>query len=63
MKIKELELIDLGIYIKKFKALVIADTHIGYEESLNKQGIFIPKFFRKRDQIHIFAIAIKINNC
>jgi len=44
---KDFEFVDLGIYIKKFKALIIADTHIGYEESLNKQGIMIPKFHFK----------------
>jgi len=41
---KNIEIIDLCLYLKKEKVLVIADTHIGYEESLNKQGVLIPRF-------------------
>lgn len=42
---KEIEIVDktLGIFLRKFKALVIADLHIGYEAALEKQGIQIPK--------------------
>jgi uncharacterized protein len=40
---KNIELIDLALYIKPHNALVISDVHIGYEESLNKQGILIPR--------------------
>ena len=42
--LKDIEIVDLGIYLKKENILVIADTHIGYEESLNKQGVLIPRF-------------------
>ena len=38
-----IELIDLALYLKKEKTLIIADTHIGYEEALNKQGVLIPR--------------------
>ena len=41
---KGIEIMDLGLYIKKHKLLVFADFHIGYEESLNKQGVLIPRF-------------------
>jgi len=41
---KGIEVIDLCLYLKKKKVLIFADTHIGYEESLNKQGILIPRF-------------------
>ncbi|MFH1209347.1 MAG: metallophosphoesterase [archaeon] len=45
MKIlKDIEIIDLALYLKKEKILVIGDVHIGYEEALNKQGILIPRF-------------------
>lgn len=37
------EIVDLGLYIKKEKILVVSDFHLGYEEALNKQGIFIPR--------------------
>ena len=38
----EIMIIDLALLIDK--TLIIADTHIGYEESLNKQGILVPRF-------------------
>ncbi|HIH42424.1 TPA: metallophosphoesterase [Candidatus Woesearchaeota archaeon] len=40
---KEIQIIDLCLYLKKYNALVISDIHIGYEEALNKQGILIPR--------------------
>ncbi|MEM4247757.1 MAG: metallophosphoesterase, partial [Candidatus Nanoarchaeia archaeon] len=44
MEISEgIEIADLGIYLPREKILVFSDFHIGYEESLNKQGIFIPR--------------------
>lgn len=45
MKIHDnIEIIDLALYLKKEKTLIISDLHIGIEESLNKQGILIPRF-------------------
>src|SRR3989338_5681914 len=40
---KELQIIDLCLYLKRYNTLVISDVHIGYEEALNKQGILIPR--------------------
>jgi len=37
-----IEIIDLALYLKKEKILILADFHIGLEESLNKQGYLIP---------------------
>ncbi|MGV8140864.1 MAG: metallophosphoesterase [Candidatus Woesearchaeota archaeon] len=34
---------DLFIYLKESKVFILSDIHIGYEESLNKQGIFVPR--------------------
>ena len=42
-----IKIIDLSLYLTKYKTLIIADTHIGYEEALNKQGIMIPRFHFK----------------
>ena len=36
-----IEIIDLALYFDS--TLVIADVHIGYEEALNKQGVFVPR--------------------
>ena len=42
MKIlSNVEIIDLALYCNSY--LIISDVHIGYEESLNKQGILVPR--------------------
>ena len=37
-----IEIIDLALKIGH--TLIISDTHIGHEEAINKQGVFIPRF-------------------
>lgn len=37
-----IEIVDLGLKIKDY--LVISDLHLGYEQSLNTEGLMIPKF-------------------
>lgn len=45
MKLAEnIEAIDLAIYLKKEKALVISDLHLGYERYLQAKGILVPPF-------------------
>ena len=39
-----IQIIDLAIYLEKEKTLVFGDLHLGYEASLNKKGVLIPKF-------------------
>ena len=41
--IKGIEAVDLCLYIKKHKTLVISDMHLGYEESLNQRGVLVPR--------------------
>ncbi len=36
------EIADLGLLIKD--TLIISDLHIGYEQSLNREGIMVPRF-------------------
>ena len=58
---KHIEIIDLALLLYN-NVLVIADTHIGYEEALNKQGLLVPRFqFREiiRRLDGIFAILEK----
>ncbi|MEK6932906.1 MAG: metallophosphoesterase [Nanoarchaeota archaeon] len=44
MKINNnIEIMDLALYLKKEKTLIIGDLHIGIEESLNKRGVLIPR--------------------
>ncbi|MBU0461404.1 MAG: metallophosphoesterase, partial [Nanoarchaeota archaeon] len=44
---ENIRIIDLGIFLVKERLLAISDIHLGYEESLTKQGILIPKFHFK----------------
>ncbi len=39
-----IETIDLALYLRKHKTLVLADLHIGFEEALAKQGVLVPRF-------------------
>lgn len=41
---KDIEIIDLALYLKKQKILVLSDMHIGFEESLARQGVLVPRF-------------------
>src|SRR3989338_9988496 len=62
---KELQIIDLCLYLKKHNALVISDIHIGYEEALNKQGILIPRLQFQQTMKRIenaMNLALKANN-
>ncbi len=41
---KGIEIIDLTLYLKKHKTLIVGDLHIGMEEALNTKGVLIPRF-------------------
>ncbi|MFH1642840.1 MAG: metallophosphoesterase [Nanoarchaeota archaeon] len=41
---KDIKFIGSAIYLRSSNILVISDIHIGYEESLAKKGILMPKF-------------------
>lgn len=38
------QIVDLGLYFTKHMLLAITDLQFGYEESLNKRGILVPRF-------------------
>lgn len=42
-----IEAIDLGLYLVEHKTLLFSDFHLGFEESLNRQGIFVPRLHYK----------------
>jgi len=42
-----IEMVDLALWIKDQSVLVISDLHIGFEESLMKQGVLVPRFHYK----------------
>ncbi|MBI3037112.1 metallophosphoesterase [Candidatus Woesearchaeota archaeon] len=39
-----IEIADLALYLKNENILVIGDVHLGYEDAMSKQGIFLPRF-------------------
>jgi uncharacterized protein len=45
--IEGIEICDLALFLKKDKILILGDLHIGQEESMNKEGILIPRFQHK----------------
>jgi len=40
--------IDKACYLEEERVLVIADLHLGFEESLIEQGVFLPRFQYKK---------------
>jgi putative SbcD/Mre11-related phosphoesterase len=38
------QIVDLSLFLPKSKTLIITDTQLGYEESINKQGVLLPRF-------------------
>src|SRR3989338_11502105 len=45
MNISEgIRIIDLSLYLERYNTLVIGDIHLGFEESMNRQGVLIPRF-------------------
>ncbi len=49
------EIIDLGLLIEG--TLIISDLHIGYEQSLNREGIMVPRFQYKKILERILEIV------
>jgi len=61
MKIlKDFELIDLAVYTNN--TLIVSDFHIGYEEALNKQGVYVPRFQFSEIMKRLEAIFEKLKN-
>ena len=44
----DIEIAGLSVFLRKEKALIISDVHIGLEEAMNKQGVLVPRFQLKR---------------
>ncbi len=58
---KNIKIIDIALYLTKSKTLIIADSHIGFEESLNKQGILVPRFHFKDLILRMGKILKKVS--
>ena len=44
---KGIEIIDLSLFIKKNKTLVISDVHLGIEGEMQHKGVLVPKYHFK----------------
>ncbi len=58
---KGLEIKDLCLYFVKERILIISDVHMGYEESMNKQGVLLPRFQIEETIERLSAIFNKLN--
>lgn len=56
-----IEIHDLCLYLPKEKTLVIGDLHLGFEESLNKQGVLIPRLQFKEVYSRIEKLLEKLS--
>lgn len=45
--------VDLCTYLPDIKAIIISDLHLGYEESLGKQGVLVPRMQYKKIIKHL----------
>lgn len=57
-----IEIVDLGLYLANYKALVLADFHIGYEGALNRQGVMIPRFQFKEVILRLDRLFDQVKN-
>lgn len=39
-----IRIVDLGLFVEQPKCLSIADLQLGHEETMSKQGVFVPRF-------------------
>lgn len=44
---KGIEIVDLALFIKKERILIMSDLHIGQEAAMNREGMLIPRFQHK----------------
>jgi len=51
---------DLVLHVKKANVVVIADLHLGYEESLKYQGVLVPRFLCKELMKRLLPILERI---
>lgn len=55
-----IEIVDLGLYLKKEKILAVSDFHLGYEEGMKEKGFLVPKFQLKDILIRLESILKKV---
>ena len=56
-----MKFVDKAVFLEKEKILVITDLHLGYEQGLQEQGVFIPKTQYKKTLEDLNKIFNEIN--
>ncbi len=56
-----IRLLDLSVYLEESHTLIIADTHIGFEEYLNKTGVMVPRFQLKELKKRLLEILESVD--
>ncbi len=61
---KDMDLIGAAVYLRSIRTLAISDLHLGYEETLHKQGILVPKSQLRdtADRIHRICTTHQIDS-
>jgi len=55
-----IKIIGLTLYLEKQGILVIADSHLGYEEALNREGVLIPRLQFREILKHLEEVFNKV---
>jgi hypothetical protein len=53
---EHVRIVGLGLWLEEEHTLIMADTHFGYEEMLNEQGIMVPRMNFQKITEHIQGI-------
>lgn len=57
---KNIEIVGKGLWLPREEALIINDLHLGYEETLHKKGILVPKSQLKEILQELGEIIVKV---
>src|SRR3989339_344607 len=55
-----IEMVDLALWLKKDKTLILSDFHLGYEDMLKSKGCFVPTFQFKDILLKLNTILNKV---
>lgn len=43
----DIKIIDIALFLEKYKVLILGDTHIGFDAAIAKEGVLLPKYHFK----------------
>src|SRR3989344_3561656 len=57
---KEIQMVDVGLYIPQQSCLILADPHLGYDEALNSKGVLVPRTHFKQTTARLEKILAQL---